>query len=204
MTDLVAATGAALTGGPDIEVTLTSWRPRSDLTYEQWEAAGRQLGIMGRACQWWIGDWIRYGEHAFGERYTQAIEDTGLDYQTLRNYVWVAERIDVSRRRDSLSWSHHAEVAALDPADADAWLDIAETDGLTRDKLRCAIRRTHDERRPPDDATVQDTPAYRTVLVVEHHAADPAAAADQIEQAARLLERRGLTVLNTSTDPAGP
>ena len=36
-----------------------------------------------------------------------------LDYQTLRNYAWVARRFAMSRRRDTLSFGHHAEVPAL-------------------------------------------------------------------------------------------
>ena len=41
----------------------------------------------------------------------QAIEATGRSYQTIANAKRVAERVDVSRRREDLSWSHHAEVA---------------------------------------------------------------------------------------------
>jgi hypothetical protein len=38
---------------------------------------------------------------------------TGLDYQTLRNYAAVARRFELSRRRDNLSFHHHAELCAL-------------------------------------------------------------------------------------------
>ena len=44
---------------------------------------------------------------------------------TLKNRASVARRIDPSRRRDGLTWSHHAEVAGLEPDEADAVL--AET-----------------------------------------------------------------------------
>src|SRR4030042_3269726 len=42
-----------------------------------------------------------------------------------RNAAWVASRIESSRRREDLGWSCHAEVAPLEPADQDRWLDRA-------------------------------------------------------------------------------
>lgn len=54
-----------------------------------------------------------------GEKYAQAIDVTGYEYGTLQNFGWVAGRIETSRRRDVLSWSHHAEVAALEPSEQD-------------------------------------------------------------------------------------
>jgi N6-adenosine-specific RNA methylase IME4 len=53
----------------------------------------------------------------------------------------VASRVETSRRREVLSWSHHKEVAALEPAEQDAWLDRAEAEGWTRMDLRSAIKR---------------------------------------------------------------
>jgi hypothetical protein len=40
--------------------------------------------------------------------------------------VWVASRFELSRRRDNLSFSHHREVAALPPEEADDLLDRAD------------------------------------------------------------------------------
>lgn len=42
----------------------------------------------------------------------------------------MAERFELSRRRDNLSFGHHQEVAADPPEVADAWLDQAEAEGL--------------------------------------------------------------------------
>lgn len=61
----------------------------------------------------------------YGRRCRGAIAVTGLDYQTLRNYAVVARRFDLSRRRDSLSCQHHAEVCALSDSEQDRWLDLA-------------------------------------------------------------------------------
>lgn len=63
-----------------------------------------------------------------------------LDYQTLRNYAWVARRFRSSRRRDSLSVQHHIEVAALSDEEQDAWLDRAERFSWSRNKLRAMVK----------------------------------------------------------------
>lgn len=110
------------------------------LTLDDWTAAGAMLGRIGRACQWWIGDWLNYGERRYGETYAQGIEATGYDYATLQNFSWVAARIEMSRRRDILSWSHHREIAALDPADQAARLDQAEAETLSVHALRREIK----------------------------------------------------------------
>src|SRR5205085_9690691 len=64
--------------------------------------------------QFWIGDWLNYGQKVWGKKYEEALEKTGLDYQTLRNYKWVAASVPLSLRRDKLSYHHHKEVANLD------------------------------------------------------------------------------------------
>ena len=40
-------------------------------------------------------------------------------------FGWVAGQIETSRRREVLSWSHHSEVAALEPKEQDHLLDLA-------------------------------------------------------------------------------
>ena len=65
------------------------------LSFERWHALGRRIGTVTNASSWWLGDWAFYGEGSYGEKYKQAIAVTGLDYQTLRNYAWVAGRFDV-------------------------------------------------------------------------------------------------------------
>src|SRR5262249_35172030 len=65
---------------------------------------------------------------------------TGFSYQTLRNYSWVASRFPLSRRRDSLSFGHHAEVAALDEEEQEAWLRRADLRRWSRNELRRNVR----------------------------------------------------------------
>jgi hypothetical protein len=118
-----------------------SWRATEDMSFAEWLENGRRLGLMGRSAGWWIGDWLSYGNHVFGERYARASRITGYDAQTLMNMAYVASRFEVSRRRGKLSWSHHAEIAAMNPDEQDFWLTRAETDRLSVRCMREGIRR---------------------------------------------------------------
>lgn len=106
-----------------------------------WVAAGRKLGAMGRCSQWWLGDWIRYGNTKFGERYSRAASITGYDTQTLMNMVYVSSKFDISRRRETLSWSHHETVASLEVNEQELWLDHATKERLSIVDLRYELRK---------------------------------------------------------------
>lgn len=118
-------------------------------SFEEWAAMGEWLQSAERSLMWWIGDWMRFGEHKWGEKYAQAIAATGYSNQTLRNAAWVAGAIELSRRRDKLSWSHHAEVARFDAANADAILSEAESEGWSVRETRAAVNRVKNEARLP-------------------------------------------------------
>lgn len=126
----------------------TSLALPEDYTYEEWEQLGLALGRMERSVQWWVGDWIRFGERRYGEMYSQALDATGRPYGSLANAVYVASRFDSSRRRENLSFGHHQEVAALDPHDQDVWLDTAEAGDMSVMDLRSAIKRARVQTAP--------------------------------------------------------
>lgn len=113
----------------------------ADIHFEDWETLGDVIGRMNRGVRWAVGDWLLHAEMRaeWGDKYTQAIESTGLDYQTVANCRWVSSRIELSRRRETLSWSHHELVARLDPAKQEEWLDKAEANGWTRAEFRRMI-----------------------------------------------------------------
>jgi hypothetical protein len=112
-------------------LTTTSWSPYGELAIADWARQGRWLGALGRGSGWWIGDWVRYGNARYGDRYGPAARVTGYDVQSLMNMAYVAGRFEVSRRRDGLSFSHHAEVASLPAEEQDLWLDRAEAGTLS-------------------------------------------------------------------------
>ena len=107
------------------KVTSISLTLEAGLSYERWAEVGLLLGRINRGVQWWTAAWIAYGEGHYGERFAQALAETGLATQTLLNWAWVHNAIPVSRRREELSWAHHEAVAALEPEDQAHWLGAA-------------------------------------------------------------------------------
>ena len=124
-------------------VTRTGWELPKAMPFEEWLACGQALDLVEGAVQWWRGDWWAFGvERKYGEG-REIAEQAGVNYGTVRNYASTALAFEMSRRRDNLSFSHHVEVATLDPADQDFWLDRAlEGDGKkpwSSNQLRAAI-----------------------------------------------------------------
>jgi hypothetical protein len=107
---------------------------------DDWKMLGEKIGLYADATAWWLGDWLAFGQMKYGRRYKEGIELTGLEYQTLRNYAVIARRFDLSRRRDSLSFQHHAEVCALTDDDQDFWLDLAAERRWSKNELRRRVR----------------------------------------------------------------
>jgi N6-adenosine-specific RNA methylase IME4 len=131
----------------------------SSLTFEQWQDVCSRIGMATKACLWWWGDALNYGEAKWGEMYARALDESDYEYQTLINAKVVSSRFELNRRRLNLSWSHHQEVAALAPAQADAMLDAAEDEKQTRDELRRAVRRL----RKTSDPAALPPPGYRVI-----------------------------------------
>jgi hypothetical protein len=135
--------GAEGHGGPrraPSAISKVAWVPQRDLGQGDWLATGRRLGAIGRCSQWWIGDWIRYGNSRWGEKYAEAARVTGYDVASLRNMAWVASQFDLSLRSDKLSWSHHVLLAPLEPEQQRYWLHRANEERLSVADLRLELR----------------------------------------------------------------
>lgn len=141
------------------------WEPPANLDRASWLAAGASLAEFGRVNNWWVGDWIRYGNARWGEKYVEVARITGLDSKTLRNIAYVASRFDLSRRRDNLTWTHHAEVAALPPGQQEEWLERALTLRLSPGDLRVEVRSAQRALRAPADTPDDDEAAVDTETV---------------------------------------
>ncbi|MGP0051399.1 MAG: LmbU family transcriptional regulator [Solirubrobacteraceae bacterium] len=155
-------------------VTNVSWSPPAEMQFEDWVMDGRRLGTIGRGVGWWIGDWLRFGNAAYGEKYVRAAKITGYDVQTLMNMSYVASRVDVSRRREKLSWSHHAEVAAMSPEDQETWLARAEECRLSVQDLRVMLREARNRERDENpEAAAATAPEPRPTAIVCPHCGHP-------------------------------
>lgn len=132
-------------------LTPVAWIPEFDMDIREWSQAGQRLGVMNRCSPWWLGDWIRYGNTRFGEKYSLAAKITHYDPQTLMNMVYVASHFDeISRRREILSWSHHEAVASLDPEIQDRWLDEAAKHKMSVADLRHELRSQKNDHKDED------------------------------------------------------
>jgi hypothetical protein len=139
--------GVGVRRGANAGITPVGWVPPDDhMDHPQWVVVGRRLGGISRSNQWWLGDWLRYGTAKWGEKYVEAAKITGYDVRSLANMASLADCFEMSRRRDNLTWSHHAVVAALDPDEQDRWLDMAAAERLSVADLRIELRSVERQR----------------------------------------------------------
>jgi len=114
-------------------LTLTGW-DLSKLTEEQWNSAGEILVKLDQARQWWLGDWWNACRWGDGK---EACERIGVNYENARVCGHVSEQIQLLRRRNNLTFSHHREVCPIDDeAMQDRLLDWAEAEKATVRALR--------------------------------------------------------------------
>lgn len=118
----------------------TGLEPIGDPTLEQWIECGAFINKSERAVHFWIGDWLNYGEKAWGDRYAEALEKTRYEYKTLRNDKWVASRVPSERRRPELSFDHHAAVAEFSAEEQEDLLADAVAYGVNNERFRKYVK----------------------------------------------------------------
>ena len=87
------------------------------------------------------GDYLNYLASTRGEEYAQAKALGRYAPGTSRTMQWVCRQVPVSRRRDSLSFKHHAEVAKLTPTEQELMLARAEEEEWSAKELRAEVRK---------------------------------------------------------------
>ena len=114
------------------------------LTVDQWEAAMTLLAAFEWRLSWYLGDGINSCREKWEQGTLEEISERfDINYRTARNVSSVCRAFELSRRRDNLSFKHHAEVANRD--DADELLDWCEETGATIAELRTEKRRRSKE-----------------------------------------------------------
>ena len=111
-------------------------------TIEQWLEAGKLLTGMESSLNWWIGDWLVFGEHNYGQKYSQAETITNHRQDYLKACNFVSGKIPSANRVYGLSWSHHREVCPLSPEDQKVWLTKALEQEWTVSELRVNMRKS--------------------------------------------------------------
>jgi hypothetical protein len=113
-----------------------------ELTFEDWQSVGQTLQVIAGASLWWIGDWYLFGEDRFGESAAQAIgDDTGYSARTVQQAAWVSSRFPISSRLESVPWSTHMALAAVeDESERVRILELAAKERWTREQARERVR----------------------------------------------------------------
>lgn len=80
-------------------------------------------------CLMCLADALNFGELAFGEDYTQAVDGMrqalGLSPKTISNAKWAFGKIDVSLRKEGITLNHYNLIAALEPTEQARFIDEA-------------------------------------------------------------------------------
>jgi protein gp37 len=147
--------------------TVTGLNLPPNLPEDEWWDIGLTLNDAARSTQWCYGDWWAYGEHNYGdltERLKPENGWTGPDYNQCRKAAVVCrafggeDRSEMFRRRNILSFQHHAEVAALNPSDADRLLAWCEETSPVRGvhELRAEAKPLPRRKKPPPAVSPDD------------------------------------------------
>lgn len=112
------------------------------LSKQEWLEAGRKCALLDRANCWWIGDLLNYGEHEYGDTYTEALTLFEREYATLAQLKSVASAFQIYDRSSNLSWTHHLAVSPLEPELRQYWLHLAEENRWSVRELKARIKAT--------------------------------------------------------------
>lgn len=108
---------------------------------DAWIAAGRAILSRQSSASWEFADWLAVGHAAWGAKaMREAAEATGASAGKISHYLTVSKAYAPLRRRKSLAFSHHMEVARLPDEAADRVLDAAEAQGWSVHETRAAAR----------------------------------------------------------------
>lgn len=110
-------------------------------TYEQWLEANEFVKKANGAVHFWIGDLLNYGEREYGENYTQAIDHSGYEYQTVANDKWIANKIPLSLRRESLTPDKAKIIASMETEEMKDWIETISETPMTVRELRNEVKK---------------------------------------------------------------
>jgi hypothetical protein len=137
--DLIQS-GAEALAALGVRATATELIIPAQLPLDKWLQLMQGLGSIVQASAFYIGDGIIHGEAAYGQMYSQAMDELGMAEQTLTNYVYTCRHVKPANRRAELSFGHHSAVASLPEDQQVFWLGQAVEQGWGRTQLREAIK----------------------------------------------------------------
>jgi hypothetical protein len=150
----VTSDGEMVIGGFVFTATaLVPKDPDAPPNFEDWDSVGQYLRYIHTGTQFWLGDWINYGESNYGEKYAQAVDQTGYDLSTLQSYAWVSRQVPRSNRNEGVAFGHYVNgIAALNPDEQAKWVQKVVEDKLTQAQLKAQLAeaRAKKDNRPVD------------------------------------------------------
>ena len=151
--------------------------------FDVWQAKLVAAAKNYRDSMWEIGDLLNEGEAKFGEMFSQAVEETGLDKSTLSIYKHVALKVEILTRRQELSFSTHRVVAGLETKEQKRILKIAQELKLPskelRKRLTAAQEGDADAFNPDWKPKIESLPCTAGDAAADHPAVEEEAAAEQ-------------------------
>jgi len=135
-----------------------------DLSYDECTQATQYISgrirrdaVDANLMQLCLGDIIQYAESRWGDTYSQFLDATGLAYGTLANAAYVARKVALSSRNETLSFAHHLVVAPLPPDQQHEWLQKAAEQEWGGNELRRQVQASKDidAGRDPDQAEIE-------------------------------------------------
>lgn len=155
--------GEITVGRDDVRLEASGLHLPENMPLEDWRRVGERLRDTQQSLMWWVGDWLRFGEHKHGVTYAEAAELTGYKEQSLRTAVWLSGQFDVSMRINKLTWNHHRHAASLPPDKRSEALQRAADEGLSTRALKALI----------SDMKQADAPAPKTDVQPNQSAPKP-------------------------------
>lgn len=160
----------SLTTIESLDWSMTGVKIDRDLSEDEWFGLIQDIRKIKRAYLWMLADLLRYGiERGYGdtrEKYEAVAKLTGYTPEALQNFASIARSVEISRRRENLSFSHHTEVAPLSPDEQVYWLEQATIKHWSAKRLRAEIatpqlpaETVSDDNGaapPPDSPTIED------------------------------------------------
>ncbi len=118
------------------EITHNALIIHDGMSFDEWMTLGKQLSDITKGLMFWVGDWLVYGENAYGEAYAQAMDATGYSYKTIRQAMYIARKFPVDMRDERLTFTHYTVVAGEEQEKALELLTYAAENELTVEELR--------------------------------------------------------------------
>jgi hypothetical protein len=130
-----SSTALAFTG-----ITATGLQLPESMSREEWFDFGAQIGRIGGAIQWCLGDYCSYGEDREWANAREIAEQIGVHSGTIHNYTSVARAFPFSCRHENLTFTHHQAATAAPAEQRQHWLGCAEKNVWSVSRLRAQIR----------------------------------------------------------------